>query len=375
MIVFAFETGDQLPGDAAMTQYSMLERVDAIAADLSHSASIGLDTEFMREKTFFADLCLLQVATTDAIYCVDPLGSIDMREFWNVIMPLTWVAHSARQDIEVIYQTAGRMPSALLDTQIAAGLLGYAPQLGYAGLVSELFGIELPKSHTRANWSHRPLSDAELQYAAEDVAYLLPAWHKLAERLDKLGRLDWVREDSAALLDPALYDVDPAQAIQRLKGARNLRGRRRAAAARLAEWREAEALRANRPRQWIAKDAVLLEIANRLPRAMDELAAINDMPGGLARRSGRHILELINVSGAEDNAVPTPQLRPDETQKAQLADMQRMIAECAADLGLAAETVASKKELSALVMDKPSYSRVLSGWRLGIVGESLRKLI
>ena len=120
-----------------MTDYSMVEQVDMIAAELRGASFIGLDTEFMREKTFFAELCLVQVATDEAIYCVDPLGDADMRQFWDAAMESGWVVHSARQDIEVIYQAAERMPVRLFDTQVAAGLLGYAPQLGYANLVSE----------------------------------------------------------------------------------------------------------------------------------------------------------------------------------------------------------------------------------------------
>ena len=219
-----------------MTDFSMVDDIDTIADDLSSPDFIGLDTEFMREKTFFAELCLVQISSGTSIYCVDPLGSADMASFWNNAMQTPWVVHSARQDIEVIYQAAERMPGALFDTQIAAGLLGYAPQMGYATLVSELFNVEIPKSHTRADWSRRPLADAVLQYAAEDVEYLLPAREILAERLDKLGRLHWADEDSALLLDPKLYDIDPQAAIKRLKGARNLRGQKRSAAARLAAW-------------------------------------------------------------------------------------------------------------------------------------------
>ena len=131
----------------------MVEEVDAIAAEISAPTYIGLDTEFMREKTFFAELCLVQISTENAIYCVDPLGNTDMDSFWKSAMETAWVVHSARQDIEVIYQAAGRMPMRLFDTQVAAGLLGFAPQLGYANLVSELFGVEIPKSHTRADWA------------------------------------------------------------------------------------------------------------------------------------------------------------------------------------------------------------------------------
>ncbi|MDH4124781.1 MAG: ribonuclease D [Gammaproteobacteria bacterium] len=357
-----------------MTEYSIVEHVEQITDELRRSDFIGLDTEFMRERTFFAELCLVQVATAGGLYCVDPLGDSDMRLFWAVATQTGWVVHSARQDIEVAYQAAQCMPRRLFDTQIAAGLAGHAPQLGYANLVSALFGVELSKSHTRADWSRRPLAAEVLQYAVEDVEYLLPARERLAEHLDKLGRLAWADEDSAMLLNPALYDTDPQQAILRLKGARNLRGRRRAAAAALAAWRESEALRANRPRQWIVKDSVLLEIATRLPRVVDELNTVADLPGGLLRRSGEQLIELVAASRGEDNDYRPPAV-PEEAQKALLRELQQLVTECAADLGIAAEIVASKKELSAVITEGNRESRVFGGWRYGVIGERLQQLL
>jgi ribonuclease D len=297
-----------------------------------------------------------------------------MDRFWDSLMRPTWVLHSGRQDIEVIYQTARKMPARLFDTQIAAGLLGYAPQMGYATLVSELFSVDIPKSHTRADWSKRPLSDAYLEYAAEDVEYLLPAWEVLAEKLDRLNRLAWAEEDSASLLDPDLYDVDPFLAIDRLKGARNLRGTRRAAAARLSVWREKEALRANRPRQWIVKDSALLELAATLPSSISQLDDIKDVPPGLIRRAGTSMLAAIEAAKSDDNDYAPPQ-PPSETQKALLKAMQKRVAECADDLRLAAETVASKRDLSAIIFGGDRQSKVLAGWRRELIGEELLDLL
>ena len=357
-----------------MTDYSLVERVETITPQLNGQTVIGLDTEFMREKTFFAELCLVQVSTSDAIYCVDPLSDADMKLFWDSVMRADWVVHSARQDIEVIYQAANRMPARLFDTQVAAGLLGYAPQMGYASLVSELFNVDIPKSHTRANWLRRPLSDEVLHYAAEDVEYLLPAREILSEKLDKLGRLAWADEDSGLLLGPALYDLDPDLAINRLKGARNLRGWRRSAAARLAAWRESEALRANRPRQWIAKDSALVEMAGRLPKSLAELEEIADLPSGLLRRSGARLLEVVAESGSDSNNYRPPSA-PSEEQKLLLKKMQKQVADCAAELGLAAETVASKKELAAVIVGGARESRVFGGWRRDVIGASLLSML
>jgi ribonuclease D len=254
-----------------MTAFTFVDEPDSITSELDGHAVLAIDTEFMREKTFFAQLCLVQVATPDRVYCVDPLAGNPMQEFWDETFRKTWVVHSARQDIEVIFQSSGAMPAQLFDTQIAAALLGMQPQIGYAGLVKELFDAEIPKTHTRADWSQRPLSDALLHYAVEDVEYLLPAYECLGERLEKAGRMAWAEQDSALLLDESLYGFDETQAVNRLKGARNLRGRRRSAAERLAVWRETEAANRDRPRQWILRDSALLDIAHELPATLADI--------------------------------------------------------------------------------------------------------
>lgn len=357
-----------------MPDYQLVEQPDSIAPDLGRHEHVGIDTEFMREKTFFAELCLVQIATGSKIYCVDPLPGNPMDEFWDTLMRDTWVLHSGRQDIEVVYQSAKRMPERIFDTQIAAGLLGFAPQMGYATLVKELFDASIDKTHTRANWSRRPLPDEVLHYAAEDVEYLLPAREMLAEQLDRKGRLAWAEEDSAMLLDPALYDIDPQLAVGRLKGARNMRGRRRAVAANLAVWREEEALRANRPRQWIVKDTALLEIATTLPDNIGALGDINGLPAGLIRRSGKNILGAV-ASASEADAGYRPPGAPNEAQKSALKQMQQYVAACAEDLGLAAETLASKRDLSAVIINGDRSSKVLTGWRKELVGNELLKLL
>ncbi len=352
--------------------YELVEHPDSIAADLGRHEFVGIDTEFMREKTFFAELCLVQVATGGRIYCVDPLPGNPMDAFWDTLMRDTWVLHSGRQDIEVVYQAAQRMPERIFDTQVAAGLLGFAPQMGYATLVNELFDASIDKTHTRANWSRRPLPDEYLHYAAEDVEYLLPAREILAEQLHKKGRLAWAEEDSAFLLDPALYDVDPKLAVSRLKGARNMRGRRRAAAANLAIWREEEALRVNRPRQWIAKDTALLEVAKTLPENTAALGKIDGLPAGLVRRSGKKILDAVARAG-KASADYRPPGAPNEAQKTLLKQMQQYVAACADDLGIAAETLASKRDLSAVIIGGDRDSRLLTGWRKQLVGDQLLK--
>lgn len=357
-----------------MPAYTLCERPSELTPQLGDADRIGVDTEFMRESTYFSQLCLVQVATGRDIYCVDPLADEDQADFWEALCRPCWVLHSARQDIEVISQTAGRMPAQILDTQIAAALLGFQPQIGYANLVSELFSVDLPKTHTRANWAKRPLPERFLDYAAEDVEYLLPAWEELAGRLEAKGRLEWAEADSRALLDPALYEVEPSTAVLRLKGARNLRGGRRATAARLAEWREREALKRDRPRQWILRDPVLIDIACRMPKALKELADIDNMPARLVQRAGKEILAAVRQAASDAHDYRPPGA-PDEQQKSLLKQMQRVVAKAADDLGIAAETIASKKELSAVIVGREPDSRLFRDWRRDLVGNELAALL
>ncbi|MEM7433281.1 MAG: HRDC domain-containing protein [Pseudomonadota bacterium] len=353
-----------------MPEYQFVDRASEVIPALSAIDQIGLDTEFMREKTYFAELSLVQLSTPAGIYCLDPLAADDMAEFWAAAQPLNWVIHSGRQDIEVVTQTAEVMPATVFDTQVAAGLLGYAPQIGYANLVSQLFGTSIAKSQTRADWSKRPLSKAQLAYAAEDVEYLLPAAETLSAELERKGRLAWAEEDSQQLLNPALYETDPELAIHRLKGARNLRGRTRAVAAGLAAWRESQALRANRPRQWIARDSALMDIIKALPTSMDELTGIESLPPGLVRRAGKHLLSIVADNRADESGYQPPP-KPTEAQKRLLKDMQKHVATRADELGIAAETLASKKELSAVIIGGSRDTRLLDGWRREFVGEKL----
>ena len=357
-----------------MTAFTFVDEPDTITPELHAHPFLGIDTEFIREKTFFAHLCLLQIATQDRIYCVDPLAGNPMQSFWEKTFEKTWVVHSARQDIEVVFQTAGAMPATLFDTQIAAALLGMQPQIGYAGLVKELFGVDIPKTHTRADWSQRPLPDALLHYAVEDVEYLLPAYELLGERLEKAGRKEWAEQDSQLLLDESLYDVDETQAVHRLKGARNLRGRRRSAAERLAVWREAEAAARNRPRQWILRDNALLEIALELPETMAALQRIDGLPGKLADRAGGKLLAIVAQS-ADDDHDYRPPAAPNDRQKKLLKTMQTAVANCARELGISPELIAPRKELSAAILMGTTDSRVFRGWRRELIGEQLLGLL
>lgn len=344
---------------------------------LDRNERAAIDTEFMRERTYFSQLCLIQIATPANICCIDPLAEGDragIEDSWRAMLDIPWVLHSGRQDIEVIYQTANAMPVSVFDTQVAAGLLGYQPQIGYGNLVSELFDVQLAKSQTRADWSMRPLSADMLQYAAEDVLYLLPAYDTLCEKLDKQNRLDWALQDSADLLQLSLYDINTELAVDRLKGARNLRGRSFNIASRLSTWREHEALRRNLPRQWIMKDNVILEIAVRQPDSLNALSNIEGMPGRTAQRAEQELLAAVRDGlAAPDSHVPTE--RPTEQQKSMAKKLQARVTKAAEESGVASELIAPRKEITAAAVSDDLSGRVFRGWRAELVGDDLKALL
>lgn len=354
-------------------QYIELSMPEPACNALHGAGMIGVDTEFMREKTYYSQLCLVQFAVDRHYWCADPLPADNLQTFWDAILQPAWVLHSGRQDLEVVQQSAGRLPGQLFDTQVAAALLGYPPQMGYANLVKELFDVELAKSETRADWSRRPLSEAELSYAAEDVIYLLPAYEKLCEKLDAAGRLEWAKEDSADLLNPALYQIDLDSAIDRVKGARNMRGHARRTAVLLARWREQRAVKSNKPRQWILRDAVLLDIAGRQPGSIEALNSIDNISPGLVRRNGDELLAMIDECRDGDDDYQPPS-RPDEEQKALLKKLQKAVVNRAREIDIPAEVLAPRRELTAALSGDREL-RVFRGWRQDLIGTDLSRML
>ncbi len=358
-----------------MAEHTFIDLAEPAAActALSGAARIGVDTEFMREKTYYARLCLVQFAVGDELWCADPLSADDLERFWDALLAPAWVLHSGRQDFEVVLHAAGRLPKQVFDTQVAAALLGHPPQMGYAHLVEKYFDVKLDKAHTRADWSRRPLSASVLTYAAEDVAWLLPACDRLQEQLEKRGRLEWAQQDSHELLDPSLYVTSPEAAVERVKGARALHGRARNAAAKLAAWREREAERSDKPRQWILRDAVLLDIAINNPATTDALGRIDNLASGTLRRAGDELLELLRKAESAEETYEPPS-RPDAAQKALLKALQKTVSARAHELGIAAEVLAPRRELSA-ALEGERELRVLRGWRREQVGDAILEVL
>jgi len=343
-----------------------------LAARLATSARIGLDTEFLRERTYRAQLCLMQLSASDDAACVDPLALPDLKPLADVLASsaVLKVMHASRQDLEVLLPLTG-LVRPVFDTQIAAALAGLPAQIGYAEAVRRLLGQELAKAHTRTDWSRRPLSAAQIEYALDDVRYLLPLAEQLQVQLGRLGRLQWLAEELAALEDPGALTIEPDNAWLRIKGLRDLDPARARLARALAAWRERCAVEHNRPRGWILDDTLLREIVLQVPRTVQALAQIAQMPPGVVKRRAEELLAQVRAAEVPDPAPPiSGRARPDPAKAALVKKLGAVSQAVAAELNLVPEVLATRRDLEQLA-DGRRDGTVLRGWRRATVGERL----
>ncbi len=354
------------------------DEFEAALFRLRGAERLALDTEFMRERTYHPRLCLVQVATETDCVLVDPLAALDLAPLYALLQERSRlkILHAARQDLEVLLLSGGAVPGPLFDTQIAAAMLGLPPQVGYAELVARQLGHSLDKGQTRTDWSRRPLTSAQLAYAADDVRHLLVLHTDLQAALVAKGRGEWVAEETAALENPALYRTDPAAAWRRLKGLNRLRPTEQAAARALAEWRERRAIESDRPRGWILADEVLYAIATRAPESVEALATIETLPPTTVRKRGEEIVALVRAARAAASASPvmhvaeTPR-RPTNQEQALVAALMQVVRERATEFGIGAEVLATRRDVESLAYGTVSAAEtpLLRGWR----GEILRE--
>jgi ribonuclease D len=347
----------------------------AAVQTLSRGDALGLDTEFMRERTYYAQLCLVQLATTELAVCVDPLAlaALDALRPLMATPHLCKIVHAARQDLEVLAPVVGPVAN-IFDTQVAAALVGFSAQVGYAELVRELLGIQLHKNQTRTDWSRRPLSAAQLDYALDDVRHLPPLREHLSERLEKLGRRPWFDEEMAQIGSDS-FAIDPDQAWLRIRAFADLDPDRQRLARALAAWREQRAINSNRPRGWIVPDAALRDIVFQVPRDKAALERLSELPEGIRENSGAQLLELIHAAAVPQPVAPLPQRRrpdPEQLDKVQrLTDITRRVSN---ELGLAPELLATRRDMERLAGGQRDGAP-LHGWRRAAIGAELLKAL
>ena len=318
---------------------------------------------------------LYQVANDEDVFLIDPLAIEDWQPLKELLgnTAVVKVFHSSSQDLEILLQDLGMLPEPVFDTQVAAAVLGFSHQIGYAELVKQITGVQLEKKYARTDWCRRPLSAGELDYAMDDVRYLRELYEVLEQRLEDSGRRQWIKEELAAMSIAGNYQVDYASLWQRLKGVQKLKGVRLQVASALSQWREQTAQRKNRPRRWILKDEVIVDIARRMPESEHALEGIRDLPAEMIKRYGGQWIDLLNEARAMD-ASEWPKLNKPQTLTADqqaLGDCLMAICRQVANQNdIALATLATRKDVDRLILGKTN-GLLTQGWRMAMLGEKL----
>jgi ribonuclease D len=352
----------------------------SLIAQLEPAPYLALDTEFMRDQTYWPKLCLLQVASPTVEAVIDPLADgMDLKPFYHLLKSphIVKVLHASRQDIEIFHQQGGVIPDPLFDTQIAAMVCGFGDSASYETLARKLAHVEIDKSARFTDWSRRPLSKRQLEYALADVTHLRVVYEALKKQLEKTGRAEWVEEEIAALRDPALYQLDPANAWKRLKP-RTSNKRFLAMLASIAAWREREAQTRDQPRNRILKDEALLEIASHPPETAEALDHNRAVPKGFgASRMGVSLLAAVE---AGKTAPPPDGIEPDRPRRKReptqsavdlLKTLLRLRAE---EAGVAPRLIANAEDIERLAAHEDEDVSALHGWRAKVFGDDARAL-
>ncbi|HEY4943849.1 MAG TPA: ribonuclease D [Rhizomicrobium sp.] len=346
----------------------------ALVAELEGAPYLALDTEFMRDQTYWPKLCLIQVAAPGIEAIVDPLAEgIDLAPFYDLLKKpgIVKVLHAARQDIEIFHHQGGMIPDPLFDSQIAAMVCGFGDAASYETLCRKIAHVEIDKSSRFTDWSRRPLSQKQLDYAVGDVTYLRVIYESLKKQLERTNRSAWVQEEISALQDPQLYELQPDTAWKRLKP-RTSNKRFLAMIASLAAWREREAQARDIPRGRVLKDEALMEIAAHPPESADKLESIRAVPKGFANsRLGKGLMEAVEegktAKPPEPIELDRPRRRREPSQAAVdlLKTLLRLRAEA---VGVAPRLIANADDIERLAAQEDEGVPALHGWRAQVFG-------
>ncbi len=342
---------------------------------IKNSTCLFVDTEFIREKTYSPVLCLIQIASEDSLACIDPLTITDLNPLLDLIFDesIVKVFHAARQDLEIFYNLRNSTPKNLFDTQIAATLLGHAEQIGYGNLVNALLKIPLDKKYARTDWTQRPLSKEQLEYAINDVIYLREIYAIITQKLNDNNRIDWLKDDFDFLSSDSTFKVVADKMWRKVKGQNKLSGLQRAVLQDLAGWREQKAISSNKPRKWIISDDVLLSLAQHQPDSNTSLAKIRGLTDGIIKKSGATLIDIIAESKKRpQESWPTlVKFSKTSTQQDALIDcMMAMVRLCAAKETIATSMLCSRKDLEQWLLTEEPIA-LLSGWRKQLAGNQL----
>jgi len=350
----------------ALPEHSWVDTDDALVLlceSLATRPYLIIDTEFLRERTYRPELCLVQIKHEETLACIDTLAVKNLQPLFNLLhnRAIEKVFHAASQDLEIFYLLSKDVPGPLFDTQVAAPLLGYHEQIGYANLVQERLGIELAKSQTRADWTRRPLSESQIAYALDDVIYLETLYLNVKAELEKTARLSWLDDDFAAAENPEKYEQPANLRWRKIRNIQRYKGATLAIIQALAAWREIKAREINQPRNWIMKDDVLCTLAQQKPDTPQELAHIRGLDKKARDRFGNELLAGISSAKNTSPEPLPPYVKKTKLTPQKLATLQLLNAwvhQRAGDLAIAASILAPQKVLEKIGDD---LERLLNG--------------
>jgi ribonuclease D len=356
------------------------DQLQQLTERLSKHDFVAVDTEFMRESTYWPDLCLIQIASEDEEAIIDPLANgIDLEPLFHLMSDKSTIKvfHAARQDVEIFHKLSGEIPEPLFDTQVAAMVCGYGEQVGYSQLVKKITDTDLDKSSRFTDWAKRPLSEKQLTYAIGDVTHLRVIYRKLQSMLEKSGRAAWLAEEMETLTSVETYVTEPEHAWKRMK----MRVKSRKALGiliELAEWRESLAQRANIPRGRVMKDDALFDIANQAPKNTKDLGQLRAVSEGFARsEKGREVISAVERGKAKDlNSIPPLKKgNPLDAQAVAICELLRVLLKAiAAENGVAPKMIATASDLERLAQSDEADIPALQGWRYDLFGEPALKI-
>lgn len=342
---------------------------------LARHPVVTVDTEFLRETTYYPLLCVIQMASADEAVVIDALADgLDLKPFYDLMADerITKVFHAARQDVEIVWHDAGIVPAPLFDTQVAAMVLGYGDSIAYDQLVERITGHKLDKSHRFTDWSRRPLSHEQIVYAEADVTHLRDVYASLSADLAKRNRAEWVKEEMAVLTSPATYDVKPSNAWERLKG-RVRKPRELAVLMEIAAWREQEAQSRNVPRGRILKDDALMEIVTQAPQSVERLGSLRALPKGFERsRWGEDVVDAVKRGIARDpQSLPRLERHKPSVNGSATVELLKVLLRMTAEKNaVAAKVIATIDDLDRIAADDEADIAALKGWRRELFGEA-----
>ncbi|MDB4511999.1 ribonuclease D [Arenicella sp.] len=353
-------------------QQEQLNKLEPIFLELARESGIvAVDTEFLREKTYNAKLCLVQLGIDQHQYCVDVLAIDDLSLLIELFADesITKLFHAARQDIEIIYQTLGVIPKPIFDTQLAAAFCGKDMQMGYGAIVEAELGVLLPKTQSRTDWTRRPLSKEQIDYAGDDVAYLEALYHKLVAELKDSDRYAWYLEEMSSYYADELYVIDPSLAYKRLFGG-NLKISQQYALKALAAWRESTAQKRDIPRTWVLKDDRLFDLAVRQPKTIDEVKKLGVFGNKSVRYWAPEVIKIIADVEVGEQPLWNRSEPLTREQKGVCSKMMKQLKSYSEQHQISQGLLGTRRDIEGLYRNRKS-KKLLEGWRNEIVGRPL----